>query len=201
MNVKSNSDLLYQVVRGKILNKKRPVASSKDRSEVSGGGKKPWPQKGTGRSRHGSIRSPLFRGGGITFGPRKERNYKKNISKAIASKALFLAVEGKRASGEIKEVAGVSLKEYKTKYFAQWLKAVADDKSALVIVATDVEAIKRAGRNVPRVAIRDPHNFDVVDVVKHRYFVITKDASKQLEERMGVNPKLKTQKSKLQVKS
>ena len=86
---KYNSDLVHQVVRIKMLNKKRPVASTKDRSKVSGGGRKPWAQKGTGRARAGSSRSPLWRGGGITFGPDAKRNYKGDISKKMNVLAFF----------------------------------------------------------------------------------------------------------------
>ncbi len=189
-----HADLLYQVVRGKTLNKKRPLASSKDRREVSGGGRKPWPQKGTGRARHGSIRSPLFRGGGVTFGPRKERNYKKRIPRSIAQKSLAIVLENKRNEQEVKEVSVPTLKEYKTKYLASWIHDVVGLASVLLVVAKDVEMVKRVGRNIPKLIIRDPNNFDVLDVLNHKYLVIAKDALPAIQKRLIGKEKKETPK-------
>ncbi len=188
---RQNADLLYQVVRSKTLNKKRPVASSKDRSEVSGGGRKPWPQKGTGRARHGSIRSPLFRGGGVTFGPRKERNYKKRIPRTISQKSFAIVWENKRSEHEVKEVLTPTLKEYKTKYLAAWIKDIMGNATALLVVSTNVEMLKRAGRNIPKLLIRDPNNFDALDILSHKYVIISKDALPAIQRRLAVAVKEK----------
>lgn len=195
-----NPDLVYQVVRAKILNKKRPIASAKDRSEVRGGGKKPWPQKGTGRARHGSIRSPLFKGGGVTFGPRKERNYRKKVSSRMADSALAMVLEKKREDKEIREVKGIEVKGYKTKYLAKWLKEIVGEGSALVVPDENVLETKRIGRNIPRVTIRDAKNIDVVDILKHKYLVITAPALKVLRERVIMKQESKRQRANVQRK-
>ena len=93
--VKVNPDLVHQVVVCQMANRRQPIAHTKDRGEVRGGGRKPWSQKGTGRARHGSIRSPLWIGGGVTFGPRKEKIFKKKIPKKMRRKALFMVLSGK----------------------------------------------------------------------------------------------------------
>jgi len=182
--LKYNPDLVYQVVRAKMLNKKRPLASTKDRSEVSGSGRKPWPQKGTGRSRHGSIRSPLWRGGGITFGPRKERNYKKGVTKKMANAALAMVFDKKRQEHEVREVESITIEQYKTKYFYRWLRTLTDEGSALVVSGKDTGLLKRASRNIPGVSVRAPQDVDAVDLLSHRYCIITSEASKRLIERM-----------------
>jgi len=184
-----NADLVYQVVRAKMLNKKRPLASTKDRAEVAGSGKKPWPQKGTGRARHGSVRSPIWRGGGVTFGPRKERNYKKGVTKKMANAALSMVFQKKLQEKEIKQVDSITLEEYKTKYFSRWLKDLtkADSASTIVVSGKDTALLKRAGRNIPGVTVRGPEDIDVLDLLSHRYCIITSDASKRLMARARKN--------------
>ena len=93
--VKSNNDLIHQVVVSQMSNRRKNIAHTKDRSEVSGGGRKPWRQKGLGKARHGSIRSPIWIGGGVTFGPTKERVFKKKINKKMRRKALFMVLSAK----------------------------------------------------------------------------------------------------------
>ena len=179
-----NEDLVYQVTRAKVLNKKRPLASTKDRSEVAGSGKKPWAQKGTGRARHGSIRSPLWRGGGVTFGPRKERNYKKGVTKKMANAALIMVFDRKKKEHEVKEVKDIVLEAFRTKYFFDWVGKIAGTASALVISEKDTALLARAGRNIPGVMVKGPQDVDVLDLLSRRYCIITTEASKQLLARM-----------------
>src|SRR3989338_9588952 len=113
-----NGDLLHQVVVSQMSNKRQNVAHTKERGEVRGGGKKPWRQKGTGRARHGSIRSPIWKGGGVTFGPRKERVFKKKINKKMARKALFLALSSKVKDKEMIVIDGIAFNSWKTKEMA-----------------------------------------------------------------------------------
>ena len=100
-NVEINSDLLHQVIVSQMANKRQSSAHTKDRGDVSGGGKKPWRQKGTGRARHGSRRSPIWVGGGVTFGPKSEKNYKKTIPQKMKRKALFMALSSKVNDDEL----------------------------------------------------------------------------------------------------
>lgn len=166
-----------------MLNKKRPIASTKDRSEVRGSGKKPWQQKGTGRARAGSVRSPLWEGGGVTFGPRPERTYKTHIPKKMVQKAFSLVLQKKEAEGEVIMTPKVDLPEPKTKLFAAWLRKLVGEGSSLVVTHEGVQMAKRAGRNIPRVKVLDPANVDILDVLRYKYLVATKEALKQLKAR------------------
>lgn len=180
---KYNPDLVYQVVRAKMLNKKRPIASTKDRSEVRGGGRKPWPQKGTGRARAGSIRSPLWRGGGITFGPQSQRNYATGIPKKMARLAFAHVLERKREDKELILAEAMPLDQPKTKHFHEWLGTVGAKGSALVVFNKNPELLKRAGRNIPGIKVLDPANVDILDLLQYKYLVTTKEALRKLEER------------------
>lgn len=184
MKEKNNPDLIYQVVRARMLNKKRPVASTKDRSEVRGSGKKPWQQKGTGRARAGSVRSPLWEGGGITFGPRPERNYKSRVPKKMAKKAFRLVLAQKESQGEVINAPKVDLPEAKTKIFAEWLRKLVGNNSSLVVTDENVEMVKRAGRNIPRVKVLDSANVDILDVLRYKYLIGTKETLAKLRERV-----------------
>ncbi len=117
-DVKINHDLIHQVVVSQMANQRKVLAQTKTRGEVSGGGKKPWRQKGTGRARHGSIRSPLWRGGGITFGPRKEKVFKKTIPKKIKRKALLMILTAKAKSNLLILLDKLKLEKAKTKSMA-----------------------------------------------------------------------------------
>lgn len=110
-----NADLVHQVVTAMQANARKPVAHTKDRSEVSGGGKKPWAQKGTGRARHGSSRSPIWRHGGVTFGPRKDREYTQKINRKMRVKALFTVLSKKFADGNMLFLSEIVIAEPKTK--------------------------------------------------------------------------------------
>ena len=112
--LKINSDLLYQAVMAQLGNSRQVLAHTKGRSEVRGGGKKPWRQKGTGRARHGSIRSPIWKGGGVTFGPTKERNFSKTINKKMKRKALFMALSSKVTDQQLMVFDHLSIEKPKT---------------------------------------------------------------------------------------
>ena len=114
-DVKMNSDLVHQVVIAQMSNQRQVIAHTKDKSEVRGGGKKPWKQKGTGRARHGSIRSPIWKGGGVTFGPTKDRNFKKKINKKMRRKALFMVLSSKVKDKEMIILDELKIEKPKTK--------------------------------------------------------------------------------------
>ncbi len=122
--VPMNSNLVHQVVTSQTSNRRQVIAHAKNRAEVSGGGIKPWKQKGTGRARHGSIRSPLWVGGGVTHGPLKNRNFKKKLPKNIKRKALFMVLSEKQKQGLFIVVPNFDIKEAKTREAREFLKGV-----------------------------------------------------------------------------
>jgi len=114
-DIELNSDLVHQVVVAQMSNSRKVIAHTKDRSEKRGGGRKPWRQKGTGRARHGSIRSPIWRGGGVTFGPTKDRNFSKKINKKMKQGALLMTLSSKIKEDEFVLLDKIELTEGKTK--------------------------------------------------------------------------------------
>lgn len=177
-----NADLVHQVVIGMQSNARSGTAHTKDRSEVSGGGKKPWRQKGTGRARHGSSRSPIWRGGGITFGPRSDKDYTKVLPKKMRTKALFTALSQKFRDGEIIFVEGFSFEGPKTKEADMILKNLGSSfeklskakNAALVAPVENTEAIKKSFANIARVSVSEVRNLNPVEVLGNAYLIIEK---------------------------
>ena len=179
-NTPWNADLVHQVVTSMQSNARSGTAHTKDRSEVSGGGKKPWRQKGTGRARHGSSRSPIWRTGGVTFGPRKDKDYTKAIPKKMRVKALFSALSQKLRDGEIIFVNNFNIDAPKTKdaeailntlegNFAKLGKA---QNAALIAPLEVSEAVKKSFANIKRVDVASVHNLNPVDVLSYTYLII-----------------------------
>lgn len=162
--VKWNADLVHQVVMAMMANKRAGTAHTKDRSEVSGGGKKPWAQKGTGRARHGSSRSPIWVGGGVTFGPRAEKDYSQKINKKMRTKALFTVLSKKQADGAILFVDSLVFDTMKTKTASEVLASFAKisgfervtskkSTAALLVLPTPDKAIEKSFANLPGVTV------------------------------------------------
>ncbi len=176
--------VVHQVVVAIQANQRRPWAHTKDRSEVAGGGRKPWRQKGTGRARHGSIRSPLWIGGGVTFGPRKDVNYKKKLNKKVKRLALFMVLSDRVASQALKVVDNFSLAEIKTKKFLEILKNLSlENKRVLVVVGQDEEdkeKIYKSARNLPGVKPIALNNLNILDILASEFLLMTEGAVKQL---------------------
>lgn len=166
-----NADLVHQVYVWQLTGSRQPLAHAKDRSEVRGGGRKPWRQKHTGRARHGSIRSPLWKGGGATFGPRKEKKFAKKINLKMKIKALLSVFSRKFKDQEIKIIETLDLKEAKTKKAAEFFKNffVKNQPNVLCVVARDNKNFLRAGRNLPKVKILKTNNLNLIDCLKHHY--------------------------------
>lgn len=188
-----NSDLVHQVVTAQQANKRTPVAHVKGRSDVRGGGVKPWRQKGTGRARHGSIRSPLWIGGGVTHGPLKDKDYSKKVNKKMRTKALFTILSKKFSDNEIIFLDSLSLADKKTKEAQEILTNLSKIKGfediskkrgnrALITLAEGAskEGAKVGFKNIGTVAVSDVENLNAVDALSYAYIVIT-DPEKSLE--------------------
>lgn len=184
-------DVVQQAVSAQLANSRQRLAHTKDRSEVSGGGRKPWRQKGTGRARHGSIRSPLWRGGGVTFGPNKNRNFARKINKKTKRKAIFMVLSGKVHDRQIIVLDALNLEEAKTKALAAVLKTLAGklmDKNpkkqsrVLLVVAGEAAKIRRAVKNIEFAKALSAQSLNVIDLLSYPYILLTKDALPVIEQ-------------------
>lgn len=172
---KPNKNLLSQALRVYFANSKPHTAHTKTRAEVRGGGTKPWRQKGTGRARAGSIRSPLWVGGGITFGPRA-RDAKLSLPKKMKHKALVYALSTKAKSQDIKVIANIEKIDPKTKIIAGLLKNLDMLKNSLFIVSEKNQNLKLATRNIPNVSVETPSNLNAYVVTKNNNLLLSKEA-------------------------
>ena len=178
-----NDELVRQVYLSEKANARKVLAHTKDRSEVSGGGKKPWQQKGTGRARHGSSRSPIWVGGGISHGPRKDRNYAEKINKKAKRKAIFTILSQKLKDGEIFFMDDLSLPKAKTKDAKEILRNMPlGNSSVLVVLSRKDEPTWRALRNLKNVSVKEARNLNASDMLSNKFLIILEDASRVLEE-------------------
>jgi large subunit ribosomal protein L4 len=181
-------ELIHQVLVGMQSNKRQATAHTKDRGEVRGGGKKPWKQKGTGRARHGSTRSPIWVGGGVTFGPRNKKNYKKNLPKKIRRAALFSVLSAKVKDNEILVVDDIKIEKAKTKAIVEILEILLkkDKKktmeSALVVSAEKDENLLKATRNIPKIQLIEARNLNVLDVLSFKHLILLKESIKSIKD-------------------
>ncbi len=183
--VKPKESVIHQVYVALGANLRMPWADTKDRGEVSGGGKKPWKQKGTGRARHGSIRSPIWKGGGVTFGPLSTRNYKQKINKKMNQTALRMSLSDRALSQQILGIETLPT-DGKTKIMAALRsKLPGAGKSTVVIVSGDNKEIIRSIQNLPRVELKRAADLNVLDVMDHQYLIATKEAITELEKRLA----------------
>lgn len=179
-----NADLVHEVVRLMNSNSRTNVAHTKTRGEVRGGGKKPWKQKGTGRARHGSRRSPIWVGGGITHGPRKDRNFERKINKKARIKALYTILSKKAKDGEVIFLDSVSFATPKTKEakgiltslaMVKGFEKLATKKRNTAILALDgkTESVVKSFRNIGSISIEEFRNLNPVSVLNHTYLIVT----------------------------
>ncbi len=179
--VEINQHVVWEVVKNQLANKRQGTQSAKTRAEVRGGGRKPWRQKGTGRARQGSIRSPQWKGGGVVFAP-KPRDYSYAVPKKVRRLALKSALTSKVQNNEIIVVDSIKFDAPKTKEMANLLTKLNADKKALIVMDTkDVNVIKSAN-NIPNVATALVNTINVYDILKYNSFIITKDAVRKVEE-------------------
>lgn len=186
--LKWNSDLVYQVVTGQTANMRVHVAHTKDRAQVRGGGKKPWRQKGTGRARHGSIRSPIWKGGGVTHGPLTEKNFKKKINKKMARKALFTVLSAKARDGEVVILDEMRFAQAKTKHAARFFAALVRNaelsrimkgNGALVALPERDDMVKRTLKNLPYIGLDLAKDLNAREVLQYKYMIFPKKAIDQ----------------------
>lgn len=201
--IKSNADLLHQVLTAQLANTRQPLAHVKDRSEVRGGGKKPWKQKGTGRARHGSIRSPIWTGGGVTFGPRKEKSYKVKINKKQKKKAIFMALSSKVKDNEIALLDALDVGEIKTKNMAGILRVFSkniwnDDylKKTLIIIPKSDKKISLSTRNIINTKVLTANSLNIYDLLSYKYVIMPKEAVEVIEKTYKINSKIKSPRSR-----
>lgn len=177
-----NGDLVHQVVVALSLNRRPTVADTKGRGEVRGGGKKPWRQKGTGRARHGSSRSPIWRGGGVTHGPLAEKDYTQKINKKMANKALFTLLSKKYKDGEVMFVDEVKLKGISTKEAFEVIQNLAGvpnfeklknarTQKAYVVFDKPERSLHLSFRNIPTISVSSLASLDTLEVANRKYII------------------------------
>lgn len=175
--VAAKPTVVHQVLTAQAANQRQPWADTKTKGEVRGGGKKPWAQKGTGRARHGSIRSPIWKGGGVTFGPLSIRNYKTKINRQTRRLAARMCLSDKAKSGALLAIENFAFENPKTKLFAAFLKKLpAKAKSFLVVTAEKDEKVLRMTRNLPNVKTTRAADLNVMDLLSRQAMVADKAA-------------------------
>lgn len=174
-------ELMHIVVKNYLANQRQGTASTLTRAEVAGGGRKPWRQKGTGRARHGSIRSPIWRKGGIVFGP-KPRSYKYTLPKKLRRKALLSALSSKVEDDEIIVLEKLDLEAPKTKEMTKALDALKADRKSLIVLESKNENVEKSVRNIPGVKAVTVNILNVYDVLAHDNLIITEGAARKVEE-------------------
>lgn len=179
--IEPNEYVLHDAVVMQLAGQRQGTHHTKTRAEVRGGGRKPWRQKGTGRARHGSIRSPIWRGGGVTFGPRN-RDYKYSLPKKARRLAMKSALSSKVKTGGILVLDDLNLEQPKTKEMVNILNTLNVDNKALVVTAGQNENVWKSARNIPGVKQLRVEGLNVYDLLHHDKLVITKEAVAKVEE-------------------
>lgn len=186
--LKWNADLVHQVATSLYANERPGLAHTKGRGEVQGGGRKPWRQKGTGRARHGSTRSPIWVGGGVTHGPNKDKNYKKKINKKMKIQSFFMVLSDKFKKGNILFIDKIELKNIKTKDASEIALALSKIKgfeklgqmkktAAELILPGKNAVLLKSFRNIPSIYINQIGNLNTLEILRHKLLILV-DAEK-----------------------
>ncbi len=177
-----NADLVHQISVSLSANKRQVSAHTKNRGEVRGGGKKPWRQKGTGRARHGSSRSPIWKGGGVTHGPRTDRIFEKEMPKKMRRKALFMVLSQKAKDNQLVILDKIELEKGKTKEMASSLqKLPCKNQGTLIALSNYDKKVFMASRNIKKTSVEDARNLNVLQILSHKYLLLTKESIKTIE--------------------
>jgi large subunit ribosomal protein L4 len=178
-----NSELLQQAYVAIWSNQRQVIAHTKNRGERHGSGKKPWKQKGTGNARVGSVRTPVWRGGGIIFGPTKDRNFKKDINKKMMRKAILIALSAKVKSKALIVLDKMELAEKKTNKFSQILKNLKIKGTSLIGFSKEEKDLQLYSRNLEKSCNILTSNLNVLDIMNNKNLILSKDSIKYLEEK------------------
>lgn len=198
--VEERPDLVHQAVVYQLAAERQQTAVTKTRAEVRGGGKKPWRQKGTGRARAGSIRSPLWRGGGVVFGPRPGRNYQKKMPKKMLRLALFSALSNKLNTNGIILLDKLEFKEAKTKLVEKMLNKLPIKEGKILLILSKLDPkVELSCRNLPYIETQLANSLNIRDILKSDYLILTKEALAVIEKTY-LNNKNESPKQSKQVK-
>lgn len=180
-DVEINEHAVYTVVKNLLANKRQGTQSTLTRAEVRGGGRKPWRQKGTGRARQGSIRSPQWKGGGVVFAP-KPRDYSYTTPKKIKRLALKSVLTSKVKENELIVVDSINFDAPKTKEMVKMLEAIKADKKALIVIKRPELNVIKSAANLPTVCTTNANTLNVYDILKYNSLILTKEALEEIEE-------------------
>ncbi|MFB0510259.1 MAG: 50S ribosomal protein L4 [bacterium] len=184
-NQKSNPGLIWEAIRNHLANQREGNAKTKSKGEVSGGGKKPWRQKHTGRARHGSIRSPIWVGGGVVFGP-SPRDYSVQMPKKKKQKALLVALSDKMKTSALKVISDLTLESNKTKEMAKVLSGLGlKETRTLILLDSISEDLKHAARNIPNLTLKRAKDLNIYDVVGAEKIIFSKNGIEQFIANYG----------------
>ena len=179
--IEPNTVVMHQMVVNYLANNRQGTQSALTRSEVSGGGRKPWKQKGTGHARQGSTRAPQWTHGGVVFAP-KPRSYRFTVNKKVKRLAMKSAFSSKLQDSQLVVLDAISLDEYKTKTIADMLNAIGADRKALIVLSEVNDKIIKSARNIPGVKTAQVNTLNVYDIMNADKLVIVKDAVSKIEE-------------------
>ncbi len=181
--VPMNADLVHQVFISQTANARQVSAHTKNRSEVRGGGRKPWRQKGTGRARHGSTRSPIWKGGGVSGGPRNDKNYSKALPIKMRRKALFMVLSEKAKKNLLVVLDSMEMEKAKTKEMAMMIKKLPIKiDSRLVISQNADKKTFLMSRNIAKTGVSEARNLNLVDLLNYKYVLVSKEGIKDIED-------------------
>lgn len=185
-DLKVKSAVVHQALLAQLANARHSVAHTKTRGEVSGGGKKPWKQKGTGRARHGSIRSPIWKGGGTVFGPRAARDFSQKINRKVRASAILMCVSDKAAHAKLVVLDNLNLADGKTKTVSKLLSVLpVKDKKTLVGLEKSNKNFMSGVKNLENVWAEDAGSLNVRDLLKYEYLLTTPEGLKKIASTFG----------------